>query len=569
MLTASFLLSAIALLLSLSPAVAQNPSFVPSLTWTTAAPAILPRRTYPSCAYNIHQPATNPIMFMLGGELNYTNQYLANDIWYSTDGFYADSHQIQPTSLLNAPGTNFTHRRAGTAVYLNNGNLVWLGGKTDDPSNANGGQLNTVYWSTDAANTWSVATAPWSPRSDVAACVPPYTNTIWMAGGQINTGTGVVNETWLSTDGAGNSWTQGPNLPYPQFQSATCVFFYDASISNSSSTATNPTLFIATNTNGNTVANFLISYDLGNTWPAGAQKAPWGAWNFMNVLVDPTNNLYVLGGQNSDVSSVWWSNNYGATWYVLAAANSLNIGAQASFYYATTSCAALSYYRNFSTTAGITYRSVVLYGGSVWLTNNNVANITESIHGITTSTIVYGANVPSIQWTTAGPAILPRRTYPACTYNVHANPTLPPAMFMLGGELNYTNQYLANDIWYSTDGFYADSHQIQPTSLLNAPGTNFTHRRAGSAVYLANGNLVWFGGKTDDPTNASGGQLNTVYWSTDGGYTWSVCQRPMDAALRHSSLLATHDQHHLHRRRPAVRLRSQDRTQQQRGVDQH
>ena len=55
---------------------------------------------------------------------------LENDIWYSTDGFYSDSHLIQPTSLTNVPGANFTHRRAGAAVYLNNGNLVWFGGKT-------------------------------------------------------------------------------------------------------------------------------------------------------------------------------------------------------------------------------------------------------------------------------------------------------------------------------------------------------------------------------------------------------------------------------------------------------
>ena len=520
--TSSLLLALAALLFSLSPAVAQttNPAYVPSVTWTTAATAILPRRTYPACASNIHQPATNPMMFILGGELNYTNQVLENDIWYSTDGFYADSHQIQPTSLLNSPGTNFTHRRAGTAVYLNNGNLVWFGGKTDDPSNASGGQLNTVYWSTDQGNTWSVSTATWTPRSDVAGCVPPYTNTIFIAGGQqfsvATQSATVVNEVWISTDGAGNTWTQGPNVAYPQFQSATCAFYYDASISNSSYAATNPTLFMAVNQNN--TANFLLSTDLGNSWGAGAQTVPWGAWNFMNVLIDPSNNVYVLGGQNSDVSSVWWSNNYGTNWYVLNAANSLNLADQATFYYATTSCAALTYYRNYTQTAGITYRSIALYGGSVWLSDNN---ITESIHGITTTPVVMGANVPSIQWTTAGTAILPHRTYPACAYNVHANPTLPPAMFILGGELNYTNQVLENDIWYSTDGFYNDAHQIQPTSLLNQPGTNFTHRRAGAAVYLANGNLVWFGGKTDDPSNASGGQLNTVYWSTDQGYTWS------------------------------------------------
>ena len=143
-----------------------------------------------------------------------TDQVLENDVWYSTDGFYSDSHLIQPTSLVNVPGANFTHRRAGSAVYLNNGNLVWFGGKTglpssshiaspahpplppfsppslphlthlppplcpllcvDDPANANSGQLNSVYYSSDQAFTWYQATgaALWSARSDITTCVP-------------------------------------------------------------------------------------------------------------------------------------------------------------------------------------------------------------------------------------------------------------------------------------------------------------------------------------------------------------------------------------------------------------
>ena len=248
----------------------------------------------------------------------------------------------------------------------------------------------------DQATTWSVATAQWSPRSDIAACTPPYTNTIWMAGGQVTTGTTVLNEVWYSTDGAGNQWTQGPNIPTLQFHAGTCAFYYDSAVANTSLTAANPTLFLTINngTTASSISYFLLSYDGGNTWPAGLQRAPWSAWNFMNVLVDPSNNVYVLGGQNSYGSSVWWSNNYGSTWYVLAAANSLNLPDAATFYYATTSCAALTYWRN--QTAGIWYRTIALYGGSVWLSDNN---IDEAIHGITTSPVVFGGNVPSVQWT--------------------------------------------------------------------------------------------------------------------------------------------------------------------------
>ena len=516
-LLSSLLLSFLSLAsLSLPSAVAQNPSFVPAISWTAALPNILPRRTYPACAYNIHASRSNPpAMFVLGGELNYTNQVLENDVWYSTDGFYADSHQIQPTALLNVPGANFTHRRAGSAVYLNNGNLVWFGGKTDDPNAANSGQLNSVYYSTDQAFTWSQATASasWSARSDIAACVPPYTNTIWQTGGQTPSG-GVVNDVWVSTDGIGAVWTPASGtVPYAPFQSGACAFFYDAVPSNASATRTQATLFLL-----NDLGQFYLTPDLGQTWTQG--QGVWtvtgGSRNFMNLLIDRDNVLYVFSGQNYVDANVYWSNDYGTTWYTLAATNGLSLPNNVAFSYATTSCAAFRLWQNEVT--GVLYKSIAIYGGSVWLSDNSIV---EAVHGVMTATVSFGAAVPTVTWKTAAPAITPRRTYPACTWNIHASLNSPPLMFMLGGELNYTNQVLENDLWYSTDGFFSDSHQIQPTSLLNMPGTNFTHRRAGSAVYLNNGNLVWFGGKTDDPANANSGQLNSVYYSTDNGFTWS------------------------------------------------
>ena len=104
-----------------------NPAFVPGLTWVNAR-SLIPRRTYPACTYNIHAPVdATPLMFMLGGEVNYTNQVLANDVWYSTHGFVTDSHQIVPNnfSYVNQPNTTaFVDRRGGAAALLANGNLL-------------------------------------------------------------------------------------------------------------------------------------------------------------------------------------------------------------------------------------------------------------------------------------------------------------------------------------------------------------------------------------------------------------------------------------------------------------
>ena len=486
---------------------------VPSITWTTAAPAIMPRRTYPSCAWNIHAGPNNPpVMFMLGGEVNYTNQILTNDIWYSTDGFYSDSHQIQPTKLLNAAG-NFTHRRAGSAVYLSNGNLIWWGGKNDDPLNSSGGQLNSVYYSTDQGFTWSqtTATIPWTPRSDMSACAAPFTNTIFFAGGQISTG-GVINEVWLSTDGTGSQWTQPTTTPpFAPFQSGACAYFYDSAAINSSNPSNAySTLFLIDN-NG----QYFTSPNNGATYSA-ATFGPWlvsgQSRNFMNVLIDRDNYVYAFSGQNYLDPNIYFSSNMGGTWFTLGEVNGLAQADAAYFSYATTSCAALRPLQ----VNGHFYKTISIYGGSVWLSDGNIV---ESIHGVTTAAITLPSWVPQISWSNAAPAIMPRRTYCSCAYNVHANANQLPLMFMLGGEVNYTNQILTNDIWYSTDGFYSDSHQIQPTSLANYPG-NFTHRRAGSAAFLANGNLIWWGGKNDDPLNSSAGQLNNVYWSNGTFQTW-------------------------------------------------
>ena len=493
--------------------IAQTNAACLGVTWQTPAASIIPRRTYPACAYNVHAPANAlPAMWMLGGEVNYTNQILTNDVWYSTDGFNQDAHQIQPTSLLNAPG-NFTHRRAGTAVYLANQNLLWFGGKTDDPSNANSGQMNSVYYSTDQGYTWSSTTAAWSPRSDIAACVAPLTNTVFMVGGQVPSGADAA-DSWINTDGIGAVWTLANSsaTPWAPFQSGACAFFYDSSLTNSSFSAAVATLMLLDNDGA-----FYLSTNYGSTFSSG-QFGPWfvsgGSRNFMNLLIDHDNIAYVFSGQNYVDNQVYYSLNKGSSWQVLASVNSLGLPDQAQFQYATTSCAAFRLYENYVTSA--IYKSIVIYGGSIWLTDNTIV---EALHGVSNQ-IVVPANTPTVSWTQTAPYIMPRRTYPACAYNTHVNSSTLPIMFMLGGEVNYTNQILTNDVWYSTDGFYSDSHQIQPTSLLNAAG-NFTHRRAGSAVFLGNANLLWFGGKTDDPSNANSGQLNSVYYSTDQGFTWS------------------------------------------------
>ena len=144
--------------------------------------------------------------------------------------------------------------------------------------------------------------------------------------------------------------------------------------------------------------------------------------------------------QNYVDPNIYFSTDMGTTWTVMADVSFLGQSDGAYFSYATTSCAAVRLTQNGIN--GIFYKAITIYGGSVWLSDNQIV---EAVQG--TTSLVATVNVPQVTWTAVETFIVPRRTYPSCTYNVHTAANQLPIMFILGGELNYTNQVLENDIW--------------------------------------------------------------------------------------------------------------------------
>ena len=101
------------------------------------------------------------------------------------------------------------------------------------------------------------------------------------------------------------------------------------------------------------------------------------------------------------------------------------------------------------------------------------------------------------------------RYNPECAFDPSStNPTL----FALGGSADggVTTQ---PDLWSSTDGFSTAANTIYTNA--SAAG-----RMNGGAAYLANGNLVWFGGLVNDITAAT--YLTNVYVSATRGATWNT-----------------------------------------------
>ena len=382
-----------------------------------------------------------------------------------------------PTGLLNLPGANFTHRRAGSAAFLNNGNLIWWGGKDDNPKNANAGQINSVYYSTDLALTWSqvTATIPWTPRSDMAACVPPMTNTIYFAGGQQSLGSVTSNtgEQWISQDGIGAVWTQpSTSTPWVPFQSGVCAFLYDSNLIVPSAPSGVATLILL-DANG----QIWRSSNYGVTFAAPAY-GPWlvasQARNFMNLLVDRDSYIYAFSGQNYLDPNIYVSQDKGVTWAVMADVSAIAQPDGAIFSYATTSCAGLILTQQ----AGLYYKTIAIYGGSVWLTDNNIV---EAIHGRLSLT----SSVASYSYTPFTPVVPTTATGYLCyiTYSLPGNVDYPWSS--------------ATSIQFTYNPTLVATPRGSAVTLLSGSGTRtYTNRLADSfttAVTVQAGGLLYVG----------------------------------------------------------------------------
>ena len=101
------------------------------------------------------------------------------------------------------------------------------------------------------------------------------------------------------------------------------------------------------------------------------------------------------------------------------------------------------------------------------------------------------------------------RYNPECAFDPTST---SPTMFALGGSADGGVTTVA-DLWYSTDGFSTAANTVYVNS--SAAG-----RMNGGAAYLANGNLVWWGGLVNDITAAT--YLSNVYVSNTQGRTWNT-----------------------------------------------
>ena len=460
-----------------------------NFTWSASVTSIVPARTYPACAWDMHSAVNIPAMWYLNGETGTTTTALNSDGYVSYDGFTTSSVYLSmPISGANAT----ILRRAGSAAYLANGNLLVFGGKTTGSV-----VLQSVIVSNNSGVSWypaATTAAMWPARSDMASCVMPYTNTVVVMGGLLASGSS-TNDVWISSDGQGAVWTQQPTTLTTTWASSPCVGLYPMSVGANSS------LILTTN-----VATIYTSHNLGYSFSA-VITAPWTTRNYITLVTDRDNIVYATGGQGIQDANVYVSFDVGNTWSTTSSTyNFANGLLNQQYFEASTSCSAIQ----IVTLNGIWYKQLTVYGGTILLNTSLTATTpVEAIHATSTSSY-HPLLIPIGTWSASESLIVPQRTYPACAWDMHSAVNVP-TMWYLTGESGTTSTALVSDGYVSYDGFYSSSVHLNLSGTYGAA----IPRRAGSAAYLANNNLILYGGKT-----TGGTYLQTVLVSPDGGVSF-------------------------------------------------
>ena len=344
--------------------------FVPTpltATWVAASSGVLPQKTYPSCTYDIHGATNTPVMWYIMGETAMVSTSPTTDGYYSVDGFYNTTNVVHLTATTTNAGVAIAPRRAASVVYLNNGNLVLMAGKTT--GNA---YLQAVFVSGNLGQNWTdvTPTTIWSARSDASVCAMPMTSTIFLAAGQGAAGS--LNDVWISQDGQGTVWTQVTAAgPFLGSQSAPCVGLYDSSVVSASYSSPYSTIIQLLN-NG----SYLTTTNLGYTY-SPVLTGPWAAANYINLIADRDNYVYVVGGQNELSNAIYVSQDKGNTWRTVGALNSFQLGGE-FWQEASTTCSAMQVVQS----GGVYYKQLAIYGGTILLNTSASATVVyESIHG--------------------------------------------------------------------------------------------------------------------------------------------------------------------------------------------
>ena len=334
---------------------------VPSLNLNGPS-SLMPQRWYPDCGYDVHAAlrGQSPMSYAMGGT---DPNYIALPTLDRFSGSSINQFQTVYPVMNNGYARSSQSRWAAGVAVLNNGNVLWLGGKS--PSFV---ILNDVWYSTDSASSFNQSTvAPWPPRSDMGVAAVPGTNCVLMAMGS-NYGT-LFNDIWSSCDGYGAVWTmQSGALPWPKAQEPSIVALYPAS--GTTPDQMNPTSTVLIYTSA--TQYIYSSSNMGKSWTAGFE-VPWSSRTTAKLLADTSNNVYIVGGAGKDAEQggnggftvqpdIWFSWNSGQSWQMLKQLTTAAYNNPVTLQLADYSCASIN-------TRG-SHRQLVLYSGAINVYNS-------------------------------------------------------------------------------------------------------------------------------------------------------------------------------------------------------
>ena len=333
-------------------------STVPSLNLNGPS-SLMPQRWYPDCGYDVHAAlrGQSAMSYAMGGT---DPNYIALPTLDRFSGSSINQFSTIYPVMANGYARSSSSRWAAGVAVLNNGNVLWFGGKS--PSFV---ILNDVWYSADNAATFNQSTvAPWLPRSDMAVAVVPGTNCALIGYGS-NYGT-LFADLWSSCDGYGAAWTQRSAAgPAPAAADATLVSLYATSGTPDQANPTNTILLYS--------GGYLYSSaNMGANWATGVE-APWPVRTSARLLADMSNNVYMIGGANKDAEQggnggfttqpdAWFSWNGGQNWVLLSQQTTNGYNTPVTLQLADWSCASLNYRGS--------HRQLVLYSGAINVYNN-------------------------------------------------------------------------------------------------------------------------------------------------------------------------------------------------------
>ena len=550
LLSVSRLLHAVVLMAWWAVCAAQltNPNN-PSVVYHDANTA-LTQRSFPACAFDITALATltpNVTWYSFGGGASSTFDVTTQGSWDSaatTFSTIVPSFNFAFTTLYQPSPIA---RIAGAAAVLGNKNVLYGGGKASGSDYSFSTYVNDVIYSTNNGNSWSLATpaAAWPARSDHIMVAAPGSNNVLVIGGTSATGT-QLQDVWLCTDGIGANWTlqTTTNPPWPGFSDGSATFLYDSPA----------TLILYSPNDGYTIYK---STDLGKTFTKlTTLSTSFGVSPGIDVrmIADAQSNLYLAGGNNG-LATILYSSNAGVTWSYLNTIdwnsnitntvqlvnNPAGPGAfpTGAFTYG---CMAMRYTPSATAQSGY-HKQLSLYAGFIYVDsivdsgyNCYIDTGTSQVNSVVADIIAPGdvwtytqpqvANTPGLIFHDAA-SLLPDRLYADCGYDVHqAAPGRRGANFSMWqmGGFNPINYAFLNGIDYTGTGNWANLQEFQTPVYNNAPGGNVPSGRvAGGIAYLANGNLLYFGGKDANASvpNYFDQYSNDVYSSSNYGASFT------------------------------------------------